>query len=335
MNKLYSYLRKKSKQKSLLGTTLLFLYTVFGNPAIQAMASLAVTVAIGITVNRATAVQTVPAYATYYAIILATSVNWRILVIPILVFAIVQGLIVLANGYKKRQAEDTSKFLVLIDNLLSLNAYAAHRLYELHLKICKETKLASKISVIKSDSPTSLLFQEIGFDVCKEIYSFIERFYDCKECEVVIYERRFDKKTKDDTHLQVVAYELEFANIPTDVNEKHYLSKDCCDCKQGNQLLLSIFENSKHSQHIFYEHNKETSSPSTETPGHIYQRIALPIRDSKREVVFILQLTVYKENCLGSTEDDLAEFAQNILLPFAKLLHPIYESDRLLCELAT
>lgn len=212
--------------------------------------------------------------------------------------------------------------------------------YEIHNKINSNTstklfRVNKKVTeAIKSNylekGAISLIadFQTLSFDICNELHQFIIDYFDCKDCEITIFQRFKDTSNKD--FVTMIAYRNSQNIQPSTYGKNFYLSK-----KKNIPVFVNIFKDANAEIKIL--HNKKKvkaefqyfdNSKSREL--EIRQYIGVPIRTNRNIVEILIQIDVSHNRVFGRSYKTVKKFTDDIIIPFRNLLCCAYERDLVL-----
>lgn len=168
-------------------------------------------------------------------------------------------------------------------------------------------------------------FQTFSFLVCNELCDFIKKNFDCGDCEVTIFQRFTDSKSKD--FVKMIAFKNNKNHKPSSYQKEFALNS-----RSNGAVFISIFNDLNeeikilHNQKAVREEFKYFDD-SKKREKKICQYIGIPIKTDRNKIEILLQIDVSKEKALGKNYNELKQFAEYVLLPFCSLLHCSYERD--------
>ncbi len=177
----------------------------------------------------------------------------------------------------------------------------------------------------KKDSIKLLIdFQKLSQNMCDELYDFVKLCFNYEECEISIFQR-FVGEQGD--FVKMIAYKNN--NKESSTPEKTFR----LDNVESKKYVFSKLFNDLEAKVIVLP-DKDTIGKefswlegSEDRERKICQYIGVPIKTKRNKVEIILQIDVSKEKILGKDENELTEFAENIIRPFSNLLYCCYERD--------
>lgn len=162
-------------------------------------------------------------------------------------------------------------------------------------------------------------FQTYSFSICESIHKILTQEYgnDIK-CEVTLMKKNGNiikmLAYSNNDNMQPSSYtrnfnfddlDIHFVELFKDLNGKP-------SCLPNKKIVCEKFK-------------KLTGSEKREEG--ICQYIGIPIKTNRNEVELLLQIDVSKEKIFGSNEKQMELFTDNVLYPYAVLLHKAYERD--------
>lgn len=206
----------------------------------------------------------------------------------------------------------------------NINFSMAGRLYDDNNNITKSIR----DRIIKKDIFNDLLdFQKLSQDICNVLYNFVDTNFKCKECEISIFQRFADEHG---AFVKMIAYKNN--NKETSSWGKKF---DLDKIRGRIPFFIKIFKDLNAEIKVLpdkesIEENFSFLEGSKIRENEICQYIGVPIKTKRNKVEILLQIDVSKEKILGKSENDLTEFAKNIIKPFCDLLYSSYERDLIL-----
>ena len=236
-------------------------------------------------------------------------------------------LFIIADILKNKSLQVDRYFSNAYDVHNTINCKTANNLYRVNKKITE----AIRTKKIEKGGMSSIAdFQNLSFFVCNELYNFITRYCNCKECEITVFQRFVNDKNKE--YVKMIAYKNSKSSKPSSYNEEFTLIY-----KKGRimPVFISIFKNPNADVKIL--HNKRAVKQefkilhgSESRESNICQYIGIPIKTNRDKVEVILQIDVSEKNVFGRTYNSVKQFTDYIIIPFCNLLYCSYERDLIL-----
>lgn len=172
-------------------------------------------------------------------------------------------------------------------------------------------------------------FQSLSFLVCNELYEFINKYFDCGECEITIFQRFSDLDGKD--FVKMIAYKNKKNSPPSSYGKEFTFSSE-----NKKPVFISVFNDLNAEVKILHNHKAVESEfvyfdDSEIREKKICQYIGIPIKTNRKKIEILLQIDVTKKKALGKNYNELKQFSDCILLPFGNYLLCSYERD-LICN---
>jgi len=300
MKKISGMIRKIAQKDTVIGHTISGMYLIFSKPYVCALVS-----------------------SVFPFIMSNTKGGGK--VVAIIVFLILLSLVFLAQNYTAQKTIEGKKFQNALKSLQSVFKTYSGKLEKvaMHIKLQK-TKNAAKIRQILADSD----FQTAALCVCEKLHDALDRD-GLDDVSVTVFQR-------DSNSCKMIAYS---SGIEPVNYEKSYPIPDAYTLTNEkiehhsvifakNQRSPSILVNKAAVDEAFVPHEG-----CEEREANIQQYIGFPILSANKTVVFLLQVDTTKENLFGDSKEAVSEFSDNIVRPFALLLHMIYEEGRAIEQL--
>ena len=330
LRKIHEAIRQRTAIKdSLLAHFIKFLYELFAHPYIQMAITAIFPIFISIAVNRATGSSEVISVANIdgVEVIEATPSFWMYVIILTVVYLIVLFLIALANRHKKDQIRNAKIFHQVLMHMATLSKKASGRLNKLHSDL-KSSPPNTSHHLLGTDANNFYRFQDVGLSVCKSIFLVLSDHYGCNESDAVVYGQRFNN---DGTPfcVDVFAFGTRDDNRPPNLGQGDCLFDVNIYNKYGKNRVIVL-----HDTQVL-ENDDEKFQIFCGLFGDAKQYVAVPVmEDDGKTISFVLQVRIVRAEAIGISEHELVEFAYNVLMPYLRLLQPIYECDRIFLSLA-
>lgn len=252
-----------------------------------------------------------------------TPIKWWIFLV--LVIAIHISYIIFSCKCSKKKNE-TNKNQILIEKFYeevrNINQKIASGIHELHNFIDNIEEYNNPINAHIFDNKVDIY--TISSYVCESVQKVItEVFGKDSECQVTIF-----KQNTTERKIQMIAYSNNENRKPNTFTNIYKLNS------KSRKYHIKIFRSNKEVPYCLC--NKEEiknsfnyNEQSKEREEKICQYIGLPLKTDLGHIELLLQVDVSKEKILGSTVNEMKDFANDLLYPFMSVLHITLERDRI------
>lgn len=311
ISNLKSWLRGEAQKKNTFSFFILFLYMLFSNSYVSALASILGTVVIAVFIGK-----------QYYGLWFWASV---------IIYVLTMIMISWANQHVKQKIKDTTAFHNSLKRMSQIMRAWATELQQAAKDISNLGNRRNKVNM--NTALRSLNFQSAAFSACTCLNEALTNGEKSEDVYVTVYQR-YQKDGAD--KCRMIAYSCN--HEPTSYRRTY-------DIPENIEMALGEVE---YHTYLFALGNQELvilpDKESVETafrlhPGcerreqEIQQYICIPITPAKKGVTFLLQVDTCVAGLFGNDEREVREFANNTVYPFAQFLHMVYEQARLIKQL--
>ena len=208
-----------------------------------------------------------------------------------------------------------------------LHNETARNLYRINNKIINSLE---ELDIQEKEFKIIYDFQGMCISICNKLCELIVSNFDCEDCEVTVFQRFEDHENGKSEYVKMVAYHNNQSSTPSSYSKIYPL-----DQLDDAPYFISIF-NKPDADIVTLCNKKQIASKfkffdeSSTREHNIYQYICVPIRTNRNKTEIILQIDVSKEKCFGKKNKNLKRFAEDVIVPFANIIHCNYEQDLLL-----
>ena len=207
----------------------------------------------------------------------------------------------------------------------------ATNLYREHKDIKEYISKGDNIDITVIRKNTN--FQAISFDICRKIYDVIKEC-GCSDCVVTVLQRFQNEGKGKSDYVKMIAFAGKSGYRSRTYDEKYSFKVNSKNYNEFKETVFyKLFENNEDL--ILLKNKKEIKKnfnfleKSRKREEKICQYIGIAIRTNRGNVEFVLQVDVSKPYVLGITKNQMKSFSDEILMPYAKLLHHLYENEML------
>lgn len=254
--------------------------------------------------------------------------KWRNMLIIYIVILILVHVTSVTFGSILEKSKKYNDIIYEAYNIQSkLHNETTRNLYRINNKIINSIK---EFNIQEKEFKTIYDFQGMCFSICDKLCELIVSKFDCKDCEVTVFQRFEDDEKGNSEYVKMIAYHNNQSSTPSSYSKKYYL-----DQLDNIPYFISIF-NKPDANIVTLCNKKEINSnfnfldESRTREQNICQYICVPIRTNRSKTEIILQIDVSKEKCFGRKNKNLKNFAEEVIVPFANIIHCNYEQDLLL-----
>lgn len=307
--RLTEWIRTQGQKGTALSYFIQFVYRFFANSYVQAGISILGTVIIAVLIGKGS-----------YGVLFYICVG---------LYCVMTTLSAWANEHIREKIKDTKAFQRMLYGLgASMRSWSvslqksASFLRNTHEK--KDKEILKKLDRID--------FQAAAFTICEilsrylskdeqenDVYVTIFQRTGADSCEMIAYSKNhevntFDVKYSIPAKDKAVFGKVEYHSYVFATGEKEITSFHTHD------LVMKAF--------VIHDKSKEREED-------IQQYVCIPIAPAKLGVTFLLQVDTNIPDYFGNSKKAVNDFAQNVIYPFAQMLHMMYEQARLLEQIVS
>jgi len=307
--RLTEWVRTQGQKNTALSYFIQFIYHFFANSYIQAGISILGTIII--------------------AVLIGTGSYGVLFWVCVVCYCIMTILSAWANEHIREKIRDTKAFQKMLYGIgtsmrtwsISLQKSASY-LRNTHEK--KNKEILKKLDRID--------FQAAAFMICETLCSYLSKNEEKNDVYVTIFQRRETDSCEMIAHSanhEVSTYGVKYPIPPQDqaiFGKVEYHSYMFASGKKE----ITTFPTHDLVMEAFVIHDKSKGREE-----NIQQYICIPISPAKLGITFLLQVDTNVPNFFGDSQKAVDDFAQNIIYPFAQMLHMMYEQARLIEQLVS
>lgn len=255
-----------------------------------------------------------------------SSENWvKELYVYVGLYILINIICILADYIKNKQNRMFEYFSAVCEIQNKLNSSVSTKLY----RVNKKVTTAIKNNMLEKGAINSIAdFQSLSFDICNELHQFITNYYNCRNCEITIFQRFKGKNNKD--FVTMIAYKNSQNSEPHTYGTTFRLS-----AKRNIPVFVKIFKDANAEIKILHTKKLVQSefsifNNSSSREKEICQYIGIPIRTNRNMVEVLLQIDVSEKHKFGRRYKTVKQFAEDIIMPFRDLIYCSYERDLIL-----